>query len=227
MVLRPLSQTTTVRRALLVSGILSSVLYAAMNVVAALQWPEYSSASQTVSELSAIGAPTRDLWIPLGALYMILFGAFAWSVRTEGRENPPLRFVGGLLLAFAASSLLWPFAPMHLRGAAFSLTDAVHIALGLVTVFLMLAAMGFGSTAFGKRFRIYSIVSVVLSLVFAILVAREAPGIAKNLPTPTIGVWERLNIAVFMLWVIVLSSQLLRRGVVAPKNRLREATRAA
>ncbi len=51
------------RKTLLACGILSSTLYAAMMVVVAQQWPGYSSASQTISELSAIGAPTRSLWL--------------------------------------------------------------------------------------------------------------------------------------------------------------------
>ena len=55
------------RPILLVCGILSSLLYIAMNVFVPMQWDGYSSASQTVSELSAIGAPTRSLWAALGA----------------------------------------------------------------------------------------------------------------------------------------------------------------
>ena len=56
------------RHLLLLCGMLSFLLYAAMNVLVAMQWEDYSSASQTVSELSAIGAPTRPLWVPLGIL---------------------------------------------------------------------------------------------------------------------------------------------------------------
>ena len=41
------------RRVLLVCGILSSLLYVAMNVFVAMQWEDYSSFSKTVSELSA------------------------------------------------------------------------------------------------------------------------------------------------------------------------------
>ena len=53
------------RKLLLVCGILSSLLYAAMNVFVRMLWEGYSYASQTVSELSAIGAPTRRLWFLL------------------------------------------------------------------------------------------------------------------------------------------------------------------
>ena len=53
-------------------GILSSLLYVVMNVFVAMEWEGYSSASQTVSELSAIGAPRRSLWVlPAASLYQI------------------------------------------------------------------------------------------------------------------------------------------------------------
>ena len=47
---------------LLVCGIISSLLYAGMLAVIPRLWESYSSAAQTVSELSAIDAPTRPLW---------------------------------------------------------------------------------------------------------------------------------------------------------------------
>ena len=47
------------RKLLLTCGVLSSLLYVAMTVFVATQWKSYNSASQTISELSAIGAPTR------------------------------------------------------------------------------------------------------------------------------------------------------------------------
>jgi hypothetical protein len=58
--LHPVRGRNAAGRALLVCGILSSLLYAAMLVVVPIQDASYSSISQTVSELSAIGAPTRS-----------------------------------------------------------------------------------------------------------------------------------------------------------------------
>src|SRR5436190_20569868 len=103
------------RRTLLVCGILSSALYAGMTVSIATLWPGSSSASQTISELSAIGAPTRSLWILPGAVYTVLVIVFAWGVWKSARRNRGLRFAAGLILAYGSLGLLWPFAPMHLR----------------------------------------------------------------------------------------------------------------
>ena len=88
----------------------------------------------------------------------------------------------------------------------------MHVALGGVTVFLMLLAIGFSATAFGKRFRLYSIASIVVLLAFGGLTFLEAPQLEANLPTPWIGLWERINISVFLLWVVVLAITLWRAG---------------
>ena len=52
-------------KVLIICGILSSFWYVAINVYVPMQYEGYSISSLTVSELSAIGAPTRKLWIVL------------------------------------------------------------------------------------------------------------------------------------------------------------------
>jgi hypothetical protein len=198
----------TLRKVLLVCGIFSSVLYIFMNIIGSMYFEGYSSVSQTVSELSAIGAPSRALWIPLCILYSLLMAAFGWGVRQSAFRNRPLLIAGTLFIVHGIIGLYWP--PMHLRGMVFSLTDAMHIVYAIVTVLLMMFAIGFGAAAFGKYFRLYSIATLVIFLVFGTLTGMDGPRIAANQPTPWVGVWERINIGAFLLWVIVLATMLLR-----------------
>jgi len=65
--------------------------------------------------------------------------------------------------------------------------------------------------AFGRWFRLYSIASLVILAACGALTFLDAPQIAANLPTPWIGVWERIDIGVWMLWLLVLAVVLLRR----------------
>ncbi len=193
------------RKILLLCGIFSSLLYVAMNIYFPPLFEGYSYASQTVSELSAVGAPTRAAWLPLGILYTVLFIAFGFGVKMSANQNRKLSIAGSLVIIYGIIGIAWPFAPMHLRGAEFTLTDAMHIALGSVTVLLMLLIMFFGALAFGNRFRLYTIASILVYLIFGILTGIASPRIAENLPTPWLGVWERIIIGDFLLWVIVLA----------------------
>jgi len=214
-----------VRKFSLICGILSSLLYVAMNVFIAMQWEGYSSTSQTVSELSAIGAPTRPLWILLSTVHALLVFVFGWGIRASTRRHS-LRVVGGLMIAYGVIGLAWPFAPMHLRGAQLTLTDAMHIVLTMVTVLFMLASIGFGAAAFGKRFCLYSLATMVIVVMFATLTGLDVPRIAANLPTPWVGVWERIAIGVFLLWIVALAVALLRANEVTGSF-LRQVERSA
>lgn len=202
------------RKSLLVCGILSSLLYVAMTIFVAMQWADYSSASQTISELSAIGAPTRSLWAVPGAIYTVLVTAFGWGVWKSAGGSRALRLAGGLILAYGALGVLWPFAPMHLRetlaAGGGTLSDTMHLVLASATVLLMLLAIGAAAAAFDTRFRVYSLATLAILAAFGTLTFLDAPRIAANLPTPWIGVWERINIGVFLLWVVVLATALLR-----------------
>jgi len=204
-----------VRKLLLVCGILSSLLYAAMNVIGPIQFEGYSFISQTVSELSAIGAPSRPLWIALGSAYSVLIIAFGRGIWMSAGEKRALRIVGDLLVASGVVGLVgWPFASMHQRevlaAGGGTLSDTMHIILVTVTVLFMLVSIGFGARAFGKWFRLYSIGTIALLLVSGALTGLDGPRVSANLPTPWVGVWERINIAGFLLWVAALAIILLR-----------------
>lgn len=172
--------------------------------------------SQVPSELTAIGAPTRALWAQLGWIYTALATAFGFGLWKWAGRNRALRMVGGLMLAHASLGLLWPFAAMHQRevlaAGGGTPSDTLHLVLAGVTVFLMFLAIGFGAAAFGKRFRLYSIASIVVLLAFGALTFLQAPALQANLATPWIGLWERINISVFLSWVVMLAAVVWRTG---------------
>ncbi len=200
------------RQTLLSCGVAASLLYVVMTIAVPMHWPAYSSFSQTVSELSAIDAPTRSLWVPFGLIYTLLVVAFGWGVWASARSDRRLRVVGGVLIVNGALGLAWP--PMHLRtvlaAGGGTLTDSLHIAFAIANVVLMLLAIGFGAAALGRSFRVYSIVTIVILLVCGALTTVDAPGISTNTPTPWVGMWERINIGAYLLWVIVFAAILLR-----------------
>ena len=200
------------KKALLTCGILASLLYVAMNIICAMLYDGYSSFSQTVSELSAVDAPTRPLWYSLGLVYALFVVLFGWGVWKSSSGNRALRIVGILLFVNGLVSFSWP--PMHQReviaAGGGTLTDTMHIVFSFVTVFLMMLSIGFSAAAFGKRFRIYSIVTAIILLFFGALTGMQSPALEANMPTPWMGVWERICIGAFLLWMVVLALIQLR-----------------
>lgn len=208
------NETGMMRSALLMCGIFSSLWYIAINIFVPTMYDGYSTLSLTVSELSAIGAPTRILWVLLALPYPLLLMLFGWGVLEVSNENRSLKITGSLIIIYSIFNLYWP--PMHQRqvvaAGGGTITDTLHIAWAIITLLLMMLMMGFGAAALGKRFRFYTIATWVIFTGFGILTWLESPGIEKSLPTPWIGLWERINIGAFMLWIIVLAIVLLKNG---------------
>ena len=202
------------RRVLLGCGILASILYVAMTLFVGLFWEGYSVASNVPSELAAIGAPTRTLWIILGTVYGVLMIAFGWIVWAMAPPNRALRAVGALLMVHTLFGQFWP--PMHQRAVLAAgggtLTDTLHLVWAAVTGVFFMLIVGFGAAALGRRFRLYSIATIVIVLACGAVTGTYAADVQADLPTPWVGAWERVSIATFMAWTAVLATALLRAG---------------
>lgn len=210
-VARPVADATR-RRVLLACGIASSLVYVVANVAGGLVFDGYSFADQAISELAAIDAPSRPLWTALGIAYDVLLLAFAVGVWMSAGPRRRLRVVAGLLAAIAVIGSFWP--PMHLRGTVTTLTDTLHVVFAAVISVLILLAIGIGAGAFGARFRRTSIASLVLLLVSgSLLFLLYAPRIADDLPTPGLGAIERVNLGLYLAWVVLLAVALLRESL--------------
>jgi hypothetical protein len=203
--------TKVIRSLLLLAGVLSSILYVTADILCGLRYPGYSFTDQVISELSAIGAPTTDLWAKLLQIFAVLFAAFTIGVVRESRGNRRLRITGWLLMAFVLSGPVWSFVPMHQRGEVFTWTDAGHIALGGVMVLLITAVIAVGAGALGRRFRLFSQILVTVAFISGVGTFAYVPRMIDQLPTPWVGTVERIHLYAFFLWVGVLAVALLRR----------------
>lgn len=202
-----------IRKVLLVCGILSPVLYAVSDVLAGMQWEGYSFRDQTISELGAIGAPSRPLFtVLLIAVYglMVAFGVGIWKAAGGKRR---LQVVGGLLFGLGVMALtVGQFASMRLRGTEQGLAGAMHLAEGMAAMIMIFTAMGIAATVFGTRFRLYTIATIVLALGFGAWAGLDAPRIGQGLATPWVGVIERIFWYGYQSWFIVLALTLLRQA---------------
>lgn len=213
------------RRSLLACGVLSSLVYLVADLLGGWSWQGYDPASQAISELSAIGSPSRSIIAPLGIAYDLLLIAFGFGVRISADRSRGLRIAGAAAIAVGAIGLvasLW--FPMHLRGAERGPTDTMHIVLTAVIVLCIFVAVGSAAGALGKGFRLYSIATLAALLLFGALAALDGGRLAANLPTPTLGINERINVGAWLLWVAVLAFALPPRS--SPNGRGRSPIRS-
>jgi hypothetical membrane protein len=219
---QPVQSRSKVRQALLVCGILSSLLYVATDVLGGMRYEGYSFTSQAISELAAVGAPAKALVEPIFIAYGVLALVFGVGVFWEAAgRNRALRITAGLLIAYATIGFTgFTLFPMQQRGVGTVATDLPHIILTGVLVLLMLLAMGFGAFAFGKRFRVYSFATLLIVIVFGALTTPYPARMAAGQPTPGFGIIERIDVYSFLLWVAMLASALLRHPWSAAQRSL-------
>ena len=202
------------RKILLTCGILAMLWYIVVNIIIPPLYPGYEIRSQTVSELSAIDAPTQALWFWLCLPYTPLFIAFGFGIWLSANGNRKLQIVAATIIFDAILGLFWP--PMNRRevlaAGGGTISDTLHLVWAFIHLALMLLMIGFGAAAFDRSFRLFSATIVLIFIVFGILTTMESDELAANLPTPYLGIWERINMAAYMLWVIVFAIKLLKRN---------------
>lgn len=201
------------RKLLLSCGIISMLWYVFMNIIVPAKYPGYNSASQTVSELSAIEAPSRQFWYVLGIIYSLLFLAYGCGLWLSAKDNRKIRVVAIIIIVDVVIGFFWP--PMHRReviaAGGGTTTDILHVVWAFIHLTLMLLMIGFGAAIFGKTFRFFSAVIVLVFFIFGFLTTRDSYAMQANLPTPYLGIWERINIGAYMLWVIVFTILIIKQ----------------
>jgi len=193
------------RKTLLFCGILAALIYIGRDLAAWLSYPGYDFANQVVSELSAIGVPSRGIDAAFGWAYGVLTLLFSAGIWLSARTST-LRAAAVVLASATIFGAFWP--PMHMRGVPAGPTDTLHIVWTAGWLLLTLLAMGLAGAALGRRFLFYTIGAAALMLVFGALTGWQGARLAANLPTPGIGIFERVSIGAYLLWMVMLAVEL-------------------
>jgi hypothetical protein len=209
------------RKVLLACGPLSALVYLGWHELAALRWEGYSRIANTISELHFTGTPSKSFLDPWqGWVDGALLAAFGIGIWLSAQGSRSLRVIGAVMIVPAAMIPLW-----MIFGEA---SLAVHLALVGVGILCWLMAMGFGAAALGKRFRIYSLVSLGLVVGFFALGFSYVPEANAGQPTPFLGLFERIGFSAYFLWLTVLAAALWRRPTIKDRDAdLEDRTRAS
>ncbi len=203
------AQSDPLRRLLLICGIAGAALYPLADILATLRYPGFSYRDQAVSELFAIGAPTSAFVVPLFTASSALLFLFAIGIWKSGNGRRWVRPVAVMMALNTLDALvLWNVFPMHMRGVEPTFTDTMHGVLA-VDPFLT-AAVVLGALAFPGRFRTYTITTLVVTSILAVISMSNLPAFMANQATPWMGATERAAQYATNLWYAVLAVMLSR-----------------
>lgn len=192
-----------IRKTLLACGPLSVLVYVGWAELAALQWEDYSRVTNAISELFLSDSPSGGFLQPWeGVIFNALLIGFGIGVWQSARGSRPLRVIGALQVLSGATF------PIGLAFGEASL--AAHVGLAVVGVLTWLGTLAFGAAAFGKRFRLYSLITLATVLVFTGLALMYVPEAAAGEPMGVIGLFERIAFSAYYLWIVVLAVILWR-----------------
>jgi len=208
-------RSRTATKALLLAGVAAAGVYVVGDVVSGLLYKidrPYSFKDQWISELTALGSPVRPLMVAVMTVHGLLVAAFAVGIWRAARQNRTLRWAGLVLLATAAAGLvIHPVFPMSSRWMEASFTDTMHGITSMVWGVVISVGVALASVAYRGWFRVYSIVTLVVLIGFAVASSMAIEGIEQN-DTPWAGGFERISAYALMAWFVVLAVTVTRRS---------------
>ena len=195
---------------LLVCGILAALIYIGSDIAAALSWEGYRYTDQSVSELRAIGSPTRSFLMPILSIYAMLEISFGFGVWKVANKKRSLLITSILLIALGILDSMGSIFSLNINEAAGSVTNNIHMAVTIITVLFIFLIIGFGATAYKKWFLFYSIGTILTLIVSGFVSFLNIQKFAAQQQGSWLGIVERINIYGYMLWVMVFAIVLLR-----------------
>jgi hypothetical membrane protein len=194
-------------------GIIGPIVYILAVIIGGSLRNDYSFLYNTISELTLANAPNLIIMSALFAIYNIsifIFGLGAF-IDKEIDKSKKFRAANLMIALVGFLGLLLIFFPQDPRTAAVTLTGTLHIALaGITSLFtlicVILMGINFRKVLAWKSFSTFSIVSFIVILVSG---GMAAMSVASN--SGYGGLFERITIFAFMIWVIVYSYLIIKK----------------
>jgi len=187
-----------------IAGLGAPSAYLATVLVGGALTPGYSHLTQPVSALFQGSAPLAAPVSAAFVIYNLLLMAFAIGLfRT-------LPGPATMILLNGAIGLVIELFPMDAPGAAMSFAGAIHIGLAAALVLTCTLAMGWAALEY--RARHPHLFWSTLTLLAIMLVAGGIAAQAAVIGWSWLGLFQRLTIAAYLVWVALLALTFERRA---------------
>ncbi len=192
-----------------VCGIAAVGIYVGTTILGGLLDPGYSQTGRTISELTA-SAPDRGLLAVLYVGYNVLVAAFGYAVHRIAPQEPRLRIGMYLLVAGAIAGIgLVTVLPTDLAGGPITAIGSAHIVVAGVAALLTVATTFVMAIGFRRVAALRPLARGSIAAGVAIVVSGPLSAFAVASGNPYAGVFERITIGLFLLWVWGISVYLL------------------
>ena len=201
------------KKILFYGGIFCFIVYLSMDIIGGIITPGYSYLIHAVSELTQAGAEYRLLLSPflfVSAIMGILFGIGIVSnfKYTQNR----LLFLGGILIIISGiltsfTGAIFPQDPINGDTTFAGTMHLILVGISAILVFPIILMIGIGlyREKQWKSFRLYSIITVLIVVIFGGL----TPVLMMN-DIELLGLFERIVIYAYLLWVFVIAFRFIR-----------------
>lgn len=190
-------------------GILAAILFIATDLLAGTFWRNYNFISQSISELSAVGSPTRQFVLISNLICDLLLIIFSYGIYREAEKYLTLKitavFIFGNALLTAISTIFFP-----MRLGEIPTPNSVNVLIMMSAMFCFVLAILFGVVAFKNEFRFYSIGTLLAYAILTLLGIFVIPRINPAYPMVRTGIQERVMVMGYLLWLLILSIKFLR-----------------
>ena len=199
------------RKILIYCGIAAPILYVITAIVGAAVRNDYSHIVNAISELISNGAPNKAILDIVFNIYNALLLAFAIGAFYALKNSPSFcRIAMGLLIGIQILSFSWGFFPMDPMGSQATFTGTMHNVLGgivaLATIIMpLLMGLGLRQMDGFQGYVKYSFISSAI-----IFVSGLTGVILAGQGIHLFGLFERITIGTYDLWLFVTALNLLK-----------------
>lgn len=199
------------RKILIYCGIAAPVLYVITAIVGAAMRNDYSHIVNAISELISNGAPNKAILDVVFNIYNALLLAFSVGAYLALKNAPRFcRIAMGLLIGIQILSFSWGFFPMDPLGAEATFAGTMHNILGgivaLATIIMpLLMGLGLRQVDGFQGYAKYSFISSAI-----IFVSGLTGVILAGQGVHLFGLFERVTIGTYELWIFVTALNLLK-----------------
>jgi uncharacterized protein DUF998 len=194
---------TQLSRAVLIAVLIAAILFIATDLLGLARWKGYDYIHQSISDLTAIGSPTRSWAVPLTLGHNLALLIAGVAILLLPGRNLPLRITASLLIVTAIAWLGAQLFPNQVGESP--APSSPLVVLGATAVVASVLMIAFGAAAFSGWFRIVSIGVLAAFAVLTIL------GFMQG--APRVGLQERVLSYVTLGWMVLLGvAALIDRG---------------